>query len=62
MSRSKLTEGEQWMAIGCLGAWREEVCVLVDTYLPEFMWCRKFGGPVAFGHILKHISEHVMCL
>ena len=30
---------------------------LIDTYLPEFMWRRKFGGPVAFGHILKHISE-----
>ena len=30
---------------------------LFDTYLPEYMWRRrKFGGPVAFGLILKHLS------
>ena len=23
LERENITEGEQWMAIGCLGAWRE---------------------------------------
>ena len=27
---------------------------LFDTYLPEFMWRRNFGDPVAFGHIKAH--------
>ena len=30
---------------------------LFDTYLPEFMWRRRFGGPSTFSNILKHIDE-----
>ena len=30
---------------------------LFETYLPEFMWRRRFGGPEAFSNILKHIAE-----
>ena len=32
---------------------------LHNTYLPEFMWRRQFGGLLAFASVLKHISEHV---
>ena len=36
---------------------------LFETYLPEYMWRRKFGGPIAFGNIIKHIAEQypVLC-
>ena len=34
---------------------------LFDTYLPEFMWQRKFGGPVAFGHILQNNTLCKLC-
>ena len=54
------TQGVESMWSSCKRMMREERAMnslLFDTYLPEFMWRRKFGGPVAFGHILKHISE-----
>ena len=51
------TQGVEGMWSACKRMIREEKTMLIDTYLPEFMWRRKFGGPVAFGRILKHISE-----
>ena len=54
------TQGVEGMWSACNRMMREEKTMhskLSDTYLPEFMWRRNFGGPVAFGHILKHISE-----
>ena len=31
---------------------------LFETYLAEFMWRKRFGGPIAFENILKHIAQH----
>ena len=28
-----------------------------ETYLPEFMWRKRFGGPLAISNILQHLSE-----
>ena len=47
-------------ASSCKRMLREERAMhsrLHDTYLPELMWRRQFGGPVAFGNVLKHIAE-----
>ena len=30
---------------------------LFPTYLPEFMWRRRFGGPTAFCNLVGHIAE-----
>ena len=54
------TQGVEGMWSSCKRMMREEQTMnskLFATYLPEYMWRRKFGGPVAFGHILKHIAE-----
>ena len=54
------TQGVEGMWSACKRMMREERTMnskLFDTYLPEYMWRRKFGGPVAFGHILKHMVE-----
>ena len=54
------TQGVESMWSSCKRMMQEERTMhskLFDTYLPEFMWRRKFGGPLAFGHILKHIAE-----
>ena len=31
--------------------------VLFNTYLPAFMWRRRFSGPETFSHIVMHIAE-----
>ena len=54
------TQGVEGKWSACNRMMREENTMLEDRCqraLNEFMWRRKFGGPVAFGHILKHISE-----
>eukprot|EP00731_Ephydatia_muelleri_P027606 Em0019g479a len=54
------TQGVESMWSCCKRMLREERTMhsrLHDTYLPEFMWRRQFGGPLAFANILKHISE-----
>ena len=53
------TQGVEGMWSACKRMMREETMnsQLFDTYLPEYMWRQKFGGPVAFGHIITHISE-----
>ena len=51
------TQGVEGMWSSCKRMMREERTMnskLFDTYLPECMWRRKFGGPIAFG---KHIAE-----
>ena len=30
---------------------------LFETYLPELMWRRLFGGPSVFAHLIQHIAE-----
>ena len=54
------TQGVKGMWSACKRMMREEKAMhsqLFDAYLPEYMWRRKFGGPVAFGHIITHISK-----
>ena len=54
------TQSVESMWSCCKRMMREERTMhsqLFDTYLPEFMWRRKFGGPIAFGNILKHIAQ-----
>ena len=54
------TQGVEAMWSSCKGMLREERTMhskLFVTYLPEFMWRRKFGGPSTFSNILKHIVE-----
>ena len=54
------TQGVEGMWSCCKRMLREEKTMhskLFETYLPEFMWRKRFGGPLAFSHILEHISE-----
>ena len=52
---------DQWAAYNQItaatGIERTMHSQLFETYLPEFMWRRRFGGPEAFSNILKHIAE-----
>ena len=52
------TQGVEAMWSSCKRMLREERTMhskLFVTYLPEFMWRRRFGGPSTFS--LKHIAE-----
>ena len=54
------TQGVESMWSCCKRLMREErtmLSQLFETYLPKFMWRRRFGGPEAFSNILKHIAE-----
>ena len=45
----------------CKRVMREEKVInsaLFEIYLPECMWRKRFGGPIAFENILKHIAHH----
>ena len=55
------TQSVEGMWSCCKRMMREEKVMnsaLFETYLPEFMWRKRFGGPIAFGNILKHIAQH----
>ena len=54
------TQGVEGMWSCCKRMLREEKTMrskLFETYLPEFMWRKRFGSPLAFSYILEHISE-----
>ena len=54
------TQGVEGMWSTCKRMMREEKTshsTLFETYLPEFMWRRQFGGCTTFGKIITHISE-----
>ena len=54
------TQGVEAMWSSCKRLMREERTMhskLFDTYLPEFMWRRRFNGPETFSNIVKHIAE-----
>ena len=54
------TQSVEAMWSSCKRVMREERTMhskLFDTYLPEYMWRRHFGGPEAFSNILSHIEE-----
>ena len=55
------TQSVEGMWNCCKRMMREEKVMnssLFETYLPEFMWRKRFGGPIAFENILKHIAHH----
>ena len=57
------TQGVEGMWSCCKRMLREEKTMhsqLFETYLPEFMWRKRFGGPLAFSNILKHIAEQYL--
>ena len=53
------TQGIEGMWSCCKRMMREKTMhsKLFETYLPEFMWRKRFGDPLAFSNILQHISE-----
>ena len=54
------TQGVEAMWSSCKRMLREERTMhskLFTTYLPEYMWRRRFGGPTTFSNILLHIAE-----
>ena len=54
------TQGVEGMWSCCKRLLREERAMhsnLFETYLPEFMWRRRFGGPETFSKIVMHIAE-----
>ena len=55
------TQSVEGMWSCCKRMMREEKVMnsaLFETYLHEFMWRKRFGGPIPFGNILKHIAQH----
>ena len=57
------TQGVKGCGASCKRMLREEKTMqskLFETYLPEFMRRKRFGGPLAFSNILEHISEQYL--
>ena len=55
------TQSVEGMWSCCKRMMREEKVMnsaLFETNLPEFMWRKRYRGPIAFGNILKHIAQH----
>lgn len=54
------TQGVEAMWSSCKRMMREEKTMhsnLFESYLPEFMWRRRFGGAESFSNIVMHIAE-----
>ena len=55
------TQGIEGLWSACKRMMREEHAgrnaELFPTYLQEYMWRRRFGGPTTFCNIIKHIAE-----
>ena len=58
------TQGIEGLWSACKRMMREEHAGrnadLFTTYLQEYMWRRRFGGPTTFCNIVKHIAEQYL--